>query len=179
MQANERSSRLLQWPEDYFDCIVTDEGHHAASKPKSKGKNKGKEKPNIYKKIYNHFKARWNLFVTATPDRADGENMGDVCDSLAFEYPMYDAVKEGWLCPIRIRWCDTGVDLRNIRTTGGDLNENDIAEAIKPYIEPLARATKKEIGDRNSRLLSGRRVGRSVRFGYGVARDQECVSLWV
>jgi superfamily II DNA or RNA helicase len=155
MQANERSKRLLSWDPDYFDLIITDEGHHAASKPKSKGKDKGKIKPNIYKNIFNHFTgAEKKLFVTATPDRADGANMGDICDSLAFEYPMYEAVREGWLCPIRIRWCDTGVDLRNIRTTGGDLNESDIAEAIKPHIEVLARATKKEIDDRKTLVFT-------------------------
>jgi superfamily II DNA or RNA helicase len=150
MQANERSKRLLGWDPDYFDLIITDEGHHAAGDPsKRKGKKKGKL--NTYQQIYNHFTgAVKKLFVTATPDRADGENMGSICDSLAFEYPMYDAVREGWLCPIRIRWCDTGVDLRNIRTTGGDLNENDIAEAIKPHIEVLARATKREIDDRKT-----------------------------
>lgn len=149
MQSNKRSKRLDTWDPDYFDLIVTDEGHHAAGTPKKKGPKKGKL--NTYQQIYRYFTGAFRkLFVTATPDRADGESMGSVCDSLAYEYPMYDAVKEGWLCPIRIRWCDTGVDLRNIRTTGGDLNENDIAEAIKPHIEVLARATKREIEDRKT-----------------------------
>lgn len=129
MQLNKRSKRLLGWPREYFDLIVTDEGHHKDAAR--------------YQAIYNHFTAQHRLLVTATPDAIDVE-------SLAYEYSMIDAVKNGYLCPIRVVRADTQIDLSQIRTTAGDLNQADIEAAIQPHIETLANAIKQEIGDRKT-----------------------------
>ena len=37
---------------------------------------------------------------TATPDRADEEELGQVFQSVAFDYEVLDAIHDGWLVPI-------------------------------------------------------------------------------
>lgn len=133
------TARLLEWPRDYFDFIITDEGHHGPSK--------------TYTDIYKYFRpyCQHRAFLTATPKRMDDETLEDLCHSRAFVFDIVEAAqfKPPCICTnIKVRYCDTKIDISNIRTTGLDLNPDDIAEAIKPYIEPIARAIKKEVEDR-------------------------------
>lgn len=128
--------RLESWPRKHFKLIVTDEAHHAPA--------------DSYGHIYRHLDADWHLGVTATADRLDGENLGQVYQTLAYEYSLRRAIEEGWLARLTFVRCETTVDLKNIRTTGGDLNLGDLEEAIRPHVEELANATRKEIGDRRA-----------------------------
>jgi superfamily II DNA or RNA helicase len=128
--------RLESWPRKHFKLIVTDEAHHAPA--------------DSYGHIYRHLDPDWHLGVTATADRLDGENLGQVYQSVAYEYSLRRAIEEGWLSRLTFVRCETTVDLRNIRTTGGDLNLGDLEEAIRPHVEELANATRKEIGDRRA-----------------------------
>ncbi len=64
-----QKARLESWPRDYFGLIITDEGHHALAP--------------TFKIIYKHFDAKWFLFMTATPDRLDGQCMGSVAETVA------------------------------------------------------------------------------------------------
>lgn len=128
--------RLMSWPRDYFRLIVTDECHHSVA--------------DTYRNIYKHFDAI-HLGCTATVDRADEENLGDIYESVAFEYSMWDAMTAPapgpYLSRLRFVQCDVGIDLRQIRTTNSsDLNAADLEEAIRPHIETLANAIKQEAG---------------------------------
>lgn len=128
--------RLQSWPRDHFKLIIADECHHSTG--------------GSYRAVFDHFRPDWLLGVTATPDRLDGENLGQVYQSVAFEYPLFRAIEDKYLSRLRVVRCETTVDLSSIRTTGGDLNPGEIEEAIRPHIEELANATRKEIGDRRS-----------------------------
>jgi hypothetical protein len=53
-----------------------------------------------YRKILDYFKSNPDikiLGVTATPDRTDEEALGQVCDSVAFNYTITEAISDGWL----------------------------------------------------------------------------------
>ena len=135
--------RLARWPRDHFDLIVTDEAHHATA--------------GTYQRTYEHFHAAKHVGVTATADRGDKTNLGGVFESIAYEMLLWDAVHyvnpdSGYMEPclsrLRAVQCDLGIDLRDIRTTGGDYNQADLEAVIKPLIAPLANATKENIGDR-------------------------------
>ncbi|MCA8958671.1 MAG: DEAD/DEAH box helicase family protein, partial [Planctomycetes bacterium] len=78
--------RLAQVPGDAFRLVVVDEAHHATA--------------DSYRAVLDHFDA-WVLGVTATPDRGDRQALGDVFDAVAFDYDMQQAIRDGWLCPIR------------------------------------------------------------------------------
>jgi superfamily II DNA or RNA helicase len=135
-----RGKRLKEWPRDQFKLIVVDEAHHAAAVG--------------YRAILDHFRPDWLLGVTATPDRLDGENLGQVFQSVAYEYPLFRAIQEGFLCRLKIIRCETGIDLSKIRTTGGDLNQAEIEEAIRPHVQDLANVARKEIGTRRCILFA-------------------------
>lgn len=130
-------ARLESWPKDYFKLIITDEAHHATAE--------------TYQRIYRHFKAR-HLGITATADRADQTYLGDVFESVAYELSLWDAMTAPapgpYLSRLKFVQCDVGIDLRDIRTTGGDLNQADLEEAIRPHIEALANAIRQEVGSR-------------------------------
>jgi superfamily II DNA or RNA helicase len=152
-----QGKRLKTWDRDYFDYLVTDEGHHGEAKS--------------YRNVYEYFRpyAEHRVFVTATPREGKGKKrrnrLESLCHSRAFSFSILDAVrrKPPCLCKIKVRYCDTQVDLSQIRTTAGDLNQGDIEEAIAPHIETLARATKKEIEDRKT-LVFCPDVGSSQAF---------------
>jgi superfamily II DNA or RNA helicase len=148
-----QGKRLQTWGRDDFDFIVIDEAHHAPSKS--------------YRAIVDHFDTAKVLGVTATADRLDGENLGQIFETLAFEYSLKAAIVEGWLCRLKIVWCKTSVSLAQIRTTGGDLNLGDIEEAIAPYISELVKATVNEIGSRPTIVFTPD-VGSAEAFADGL-----------
>ena len=86
VQTLQRPARLERFPRDYFGTIIIDEAHHAIT--------------DGYRRILDYFSGAKVLGVTATPDRGDMRNLGEVFDSLAFEYKLTDAIKEGYLCKI-------------------------------------------------------------------------------
>lgn len=87
VQSMMRESRLSRFPDDYFDTIIIDEAHHCIS--------------DSYQRVLHHFPEARVLGVTATPDRGDMKNLGQVFESLAYEYTLPRAIKEGYLSPIK------------------------------------------------------------------------------
>ena len=97
VQSLMRESRLKKFPADYFSDIIIDEAHHSIS--------------DSYQKILNHFDGANVLGVTATPDRGDMKNLGQVFDSLAYEYTLPSAIKDGYLSPIKAMTIPLTLDL--------------------------------------------------------------------
>ncbi len=107
-------------PED-FSLLITDEAHHAAA--------------NSYKKViayYQQNKTLKHLGVTATPDRADELALGQIFETVAFEYGILEAVKDGYLVPIQQQAVYVeDLDFSGMRTTAGDLNGKDLAAVME------------------------------------------------
>ena len=135
-----KGPRMARLPPDYFTMLVTDEAHHAVA--------------DSYQNIYKYFRQARHVGFTATADRADGENIGSVFGSLAYEYTLPAAVRDGRLCRIRVVQCETDIDLRNVRTTAGDLNAGDLEEVITPNIETLVNAAAAEVGNRKTLVFT-------------------------
>lgn len=139
VQTLSRPKRLQTWCPDHFRLIVIDECHHATAAS--------------YKRIIKHFASAKLLGVTATPDRADEDDIAGVFDSIAYEMTIWDAMTatpEPYLCPLKVVRCETPVDLRGIKTTGGDFNLGELEDRIGPAIEMLANAIKSKVGDRQT-----------------------------
>lgn len=124
VQSLMREKRLAQFPQNYFDKIIIDEAHHCIS--------------DSYQKILNHFYDACVLGVTATPDRGDMKNLGQVFDSLAYEYTLPKAIKEGYLSPIKAVTIPLKLDFSNVATQAGDFKASDIDTALDPYLEAIA-----------------------------------------
>lgn len=124
VQSMMREKRLANFPSDYFDTIIIDEAHHAIS--------------DSYQNVLNHFYEAKVLGVTATPDRGDMKNLGQVFDSLAYEYTLPKAIKEGYLSPIKAQTIPLELDLRGVSTQAGDFKASDIDTALDPYLVQIA-----------------------------------------
>lgn len=131
-----RDKRLNQFAPDYFDYIIIDEAHHVLSES--------------YLKILAHFSEAKVLGVTATPDRGDMKNLGQVFDSLAFEYTLPEAIKEGYLSPIKAVTIPLKLDLSGVATQAGDFKASDIDTALDPYLYQIAEEMKGYCKDRKT-----------------------------
>ena len=129
VQSLMRESRLNRFPNNYFNTIVIDEAHHCIS--------------DSYQRVLNHFPDAKVLGVTATPDRGDMKNLGSVFESLAYEYTLPKAVKEGYLSPIKAITIPLKVDLTGVGMQSGDFKAGDLGTALDPYLYDIAKEMKK------------------------------------
>lgn len=113
--------RMSKFDPSKFGLLIIDEAHHACSPS--------------YRRVIDYYRTNPNLRVlgvTATPDRADEEALGQVFESVAFDYEILDAIHDGWLVPIEQQMVHvSGLDLSAIRTTAGDLNGADLAAVME------------------------------------------------
>lgn len=129
VQSLMRETRLKRFPEDYFNTIIIDEAHHCIS--------------DSYQRVLNHFTDAKVLGVTATPDRGDMKNLGQVFESLAYEYTLPKAIKEGYLSPIKAVTIPLQVDLTGVGIQSGDFKAGDLGTALDPYLERIAEEMEK------------------------------------
>ncbi len=123
-----------------FGTLIIDEGHHATSPS--------------YRRIIDYYRTNPNLVVlgvTATPDRADEEALGQVFEQVSFKYEVLDAIKDGWLVPIEQQMVSVDtLDFSKVRTTAGDLNGADLAAVMESEknLHGIASSTIEIIGER-------------------------------
>jgi superfamily II DNA or RNA helicase len=138
--------RMEKFDPHRVGLVVIDEAHHACAAS--------------YRKVINHYRqnARCKILgVTATPDRADEEALGQVFDTVAFEYQIQDAINDGWLVPIRQSIVDVeGLDYSMVRTTAGDLNGKDLAGVLESekILHGFAGPTIDIAGDRKTLVFA-------------------------
>ena len=119
-----RKSRLEKFSRDYFGTIIVDEAHHAIAQS--------------YQNVLEYFSGASVLGVTATPDRSDRKNLGTYFDSLAYEYTLPQAIKEGYLCKIMAQTIPLAIDITNVGISAGDYKANELGDALEPYLEQIA-----------------------------------------
>ena len=136
VQSMMRESRLSRFPDDYFDTIIIDEAHHCIS--------------DSYQRVLHHFPEARVLGVTATPDRGDMKNLGQVFESLAYEYTLPRAIKEGYLSPIKAVTIPLKVDLTSVGVQSGDFKAGDLGTALDPYLEGIATEMEKYCRDKKT-----------------------------
>jgi superfamily II DNA or RNA helicase/HKD family nuclease/SOS-response transcriptional repressor LexA len=83
-----QSRHLERFSPEHFDYVVIDEFHHAAAP--------------IYRRLIQHFRPRFLLGLTATPDRTDQSDILSLCDdNLVYSKHLFDGVRLELLCPFR------------------------------------------------------------------------------
>ncbi|MEH2939799.1 DEAD/DEAH box helicase [Lawsonibacter sp. JLR.KK007] len=136
VQSLMREKRLARFAPDYFQTIVVDEAHHVLS--------------DSYQRVLDHFPGARVLGVTATPDRGDMRNLGQFFQSLAYEYTLPKAIREGYLCPIKALTIPLKLDLTGVGVQAGDFRSADIDTALDPYLEQIAREMEEYCRDRRT-----------------------------
>lgn len=134
------SGRMLKFNPDDFGLLICDEAHHFVS-------------PSFRRNIDHYCKNSKLkvLGVTATPDRADEEALGQVFDSVAFDFEILDMIKWGWLVPVEQQMVHvSGLDLSNVKTQCGDLNQADLDAVMtaEKNLQGVASSDIDIIGDR-------------------------------
>lgn len=141
IQSISRERRLTRFLPDTFGLVIVDEAHHAVA--------------DTYQAVTSYFTGKL-LGVTATPDRGDRLALGKVFDSVAMVYDISDAIADRWLAPIVPRRIEIDVDLSQIRTVAGDLNQGQLDEAMgqEHVLEGVVRPTFEQAGDRKTVLFT-------------------------
>ena len=124
VQSLAQEKRLARFPNNYFQDIIVDEAHHCLS--------------DSYKRVLDHFPNANILGVTATPDRGDMKNLGEFFDSKAYEYSMTEAIREGYLCPIKAQMITLELDIADVGISSGDFSAGEIGHALEPYLHQIA-----------------------------------------
>lgn len=112
-----KGPRLDRLAQEDFRMIVVDEAHHATAPG--------------YRAILDAFPAAQVLGVTATPERLDGAALGDVFDTVAYQYEIAEAISDGWLVPIEALRIQTGAKLGRVRVVNGDFHRGDLDDAYR------------------------------------------------
>jgi len=125
VQSLAQPKRLERFQADYFTDIVVDEAHHCLS--------------DSYQRVLEHFPSANILGVTATPDRGDQRNLGKYFDSKAYEYAMSQAIRDGYLCPVKAQLIPLELDIGAVGISNGDYAVGEIGSALDPYLEQIAQ----------------------------------------
>jgi superfamily II DNA or RNA helicase len=132
--------RLASWPRDYFQVIIVDECHHRPAP--------------TYQQLLSHFGTAREVGFTATPDRADGEDLMTIYESVAHEMDIIEGVTAPapgpYLSRPIYRKLDIAVDLRKLRPKKGDYTNEDIHAALLPHVGPIANKYNEVIEDRST-----------------------------
>lgn len=131
-----REKRLARFPGDYFDTVIIDEAHHCLS--------------DGYMRVLEHFGGAKVLGVTATPDRGDKRNLGRFFDSIAYEYTLPNAIKSGYLCPIKAVTIPLKLDISSVGVQSGDFKAADVGDALEPYLFKIAQEMRSCCTDRKT-----------------------------
>lgn len=131
-----RESRLNQFAPDYYSHIIVDEAHHVLA--------------DSYRRVLDHFPEAKVLGVTATPDRGDMKNLGTVFESLAYEYTLPQAIRDGYLCKIQAQTIPLRLDLTGVGIQSGDFKAGDLGTALDPYLVQIADEMSQYCKDRKT-----------------------------
>ena len=123
VQTLTRDRRLHQFQPDYFDTIIIDEAHHSIS--------------DSYQHVLQYFDGARVLGVTATPDRSDMRNLGSYYDSLAYEYSLPEAIRDGYLCKIMAQTVPLTIDISGVGMAAGDYKAGELGTALDPYLPAI------------------------------------------
>src|SRR6516165_1373506 len=139
VQTLSRNSRLQRFATDHFNTVIVDEAHHTLAES--------------YLRILSHFGSAKVLGVTATPDRGDRRSLGRYYEDIAFDISLLDMIKDGWLCPIRIKTIPLQIDISQVGMRAGDYSEEEVAIAIEPMLHELADAICLHVAHRKTLIF--------------------------
>lgn len=117
IQTLSRKKHLENFKPTEFDYIIIDESHHTAAP--------------TYKKIFDYFKPKFILGLTATPDRMDKKEILPLYDdNVVFEMHQEEAIKKGYLVPFHYYGFKDDIDYSEIYFNGFRYDVNDLNKLL-------------------------------------------------
>lgn len=124
VQTMSQDQVLKRFPQDYFDYIIIDEAHHAGAP--------------TYQKIIDHFRSKFILGMTATPERTDGFDIFKQFNyNVAYEIRLKHAMEQNMVCPFHYYGIsDLQVDGKSLKEME-DFNKLVSKERVKHIIDRI------------------------------------------
>lgn len=158
-QKKHQRHRFERFDPNEFGLLLIDEAHRAAAAS--------------YRRVVDYFRQNPDLCVvgvTATPDRLDKVGMNCVFENVACDYNLLWSVENGWLVPPKQKFVRIdGLDLSQVRTKGGDLDERQLSKLVE--VEETLHAMAKPIVD-----ICGER-DQGIVFTASVAQAQRLAEM--
>ena len=136
VQSMKSQKRLARFSPNEFTLIVIDECHHALT--------------GTYRAVIEHFPKAKLLGVTATPDRGDLRSLSEVFETIAYEYSIVDAIRDGYLSPVFVQTVPLRIDLSGVTVQSGDYQAAALGSALDPYLRQICREIKERCHDRKT-----------------------------
>ena len=112
-----QTNELSKFTRDEFDYIVVDEVHHGQSLS--------------YQDIFEYFRPRFLLGMTATPDRMDRKDILELFDyQTAYEATLHDAIERGYLVPYTYIGLTDDVDYSKIKLQNQRYRVDDLERLL-------------------------------------------------
>lgn len=134
--------RRLEQLHNGFALVVVDEAHHATA--------------STYRRIIEKIDAPLTLGVTATPERADGGNLGDVFDEIIYRKEILEMIQGGYLCDLRAKRIQVKADFASLRVQHGDFAEGETGRMLLDANAPerVAEALIEHAPDRKALVFT-------------------------
>ena len=123
VQTLARTRRLERLPRQ-FDTVIVDEAHHASARS--------------YRRILAHLDpSPLILGVTATPQRSDGQLLGEVWEEIVYQRGIAEMIRAGYLADMRgIRVGLESIDLDTVAQSGGDYQPDALGQGLEQAAAP-------------------------------------------
>lgn len=160
IQTLARRNRLRQLPTDY-NLIICDEAHHAIADSYLRvfyryglidlytcGVDNGSGLQVYYDPD------RTLLGVTATPERTDKESLDAIFDDVVYRISIADLIPN-YLSDFRCITCDAGVDISHVHSRAGDLNTEELGQALSDggFLDDLPDVINQRLPNRQHILI--------------------------
>lgn len=113
--------RMSKFDPNDFELLIVDEAHHYTSP--------------AWRKVLDYYRRNPKLKVlgiTATPDRADEAALGQIFETVAYDYEIEDAIHDGWLIAPEQHYVKIGsLDYSGVKITAGDLNGGELQRILE------------------------------------------------
>ena len=141
VQSMAQTNRRNRFKPSEWGCVIIDECHHAVAP--------------TYTETLDYFCSGGAKVAgfTATADRADEVSLGQVFDTVSYRYDILDAIKDGWLCPIKQVLVNVeSLSFEGCATSNGDLSATDIGRIIseEKVLHEMAKPALELSGDRQT-----------------------------
>lgn len=137
VQTISRASRLRGWGCDHFGLLIVDECHRSMAKS--------------FRTVLDYFTCP-RIGFTATADRGDGQSLGTIYDTVAFEFGLLEAVRGGWLVRPIVKTLPLEIDLKGVKTSrtsqGSDYDLAEVSHRIEPFLRQIAEQIKTNVQGR-------------------------------
>lgn len=156
--------RMHRFDPREFCLLIFDEAHRATA--------------DSYKEVVQFFQAGNPelkiLGVTATPDRADKKALGEIFQTVAYEYPILQAIRDGWLVNIRQEMVKCRhLDFSQVRTRMGDLANSELDAVMREekVVHEVVNPIVEIVGDRPT-LIFGASVNHAEQMAEVINRKK-------